>query len=289
METALQLIISGIAFGCIYCLVAIEFSLIWNASSLINFGHDKFIMLGAYVFGGTMVNHLGLNFFIAFILASVLMGLFGAAVATGIFNPLRNMPSDLYAVMGTIMLAKIIAEIARLFWGPEPFTLENFLTGTARVGNIALPKASVYIIIISILFLILQHLLFTKTKIGKAMRCVAQDKVASALMGIDVSRNIVITVVFSSIICCIIGIMIIPLFSIEVNMANMIGLKGFAASVVGGFGTIPGAIAGGVFIGLIENIYLMFGPAIYKDVVAFVLFILFLLIRPQGIIGKRST
>jgi branched-chain amino acid transport system permease protein len=287
METLIQLIVGGIAFGCIYCLVAIEFSLIFNASGLINFGHDKFIMLGAYVFAGTMVNHLGFNFFLAFVIASALMGLFGAAVAAGIFNPLRNMPSDIYAVMGTLMLAKIIGELTRILWGPQPFTLEGFLKGTAQVGNIVLPNACIYIIIISVLFLILQNYIFTRTKLGRAMRCVAQDKVAAALMGINVPRNILMTVAFSSVICCVIGIIIIPLFSVEVNMANMIGLKGFAASVIGGFGTIPGAIAGGLFIGVGENIYLMFGPAIYKDVVAFVLMILFLLIKPNGIIEKK--
>jgi branched-chain amino acid transport system permease protein len=288
METILQLIVSGIALGCIYCLVAIEFSLIFNASGLINFGHDKFIMLGAYIFGGTMINHLGVHFFLAFVVASALMGVFGAAAAAGIFNPLRNMPSDLYAVMGTIMLAKILGEVARLIWGPQPFTVENFLVGTVRVGDVALPRASIYIIVVSVLFLYLQNLLFKKTKIGKAMRCVAQDKVAAAIMGINVSRNIMLTVAFSSVICGIIGIMIIPVFHVEVNMANMIGLKGFAASVVGGFGTVAGAIAGGLFIGLSENIYLIFGPGIYKDVVAFVLLILFLLIRPDGIVSRTS-
>lgn len=289
MDTILQLVVSGIAFGCIYCLVAIEFSLIFNASGLINFGHDKFIMLGAYIFGGTMIQQLDFSFFIAFILSGILMGLFGAAVAAGIFNPLRNMPSDVYAVMGTIMLAKILGELARLYWGAQPFTVKDFLGGTVTAGNIVLPTASIYIILVSALFLALQYYLFTHTKVGKAMRCVAQDKVASSLMGINVSRNILLTVACSSVICGIIGIMIIPMFNIDVNMANMIGLKGFAASVVGGFGTIPGAVAGGIFIGLIENVYLMFGPAIYKDVVAFVVLIVFLLIRPDGIMGKRSA
>lgn len=289
MEIALQLLISGIAIGCIYFLVAFEFTIIWNASSLINFGHDKFIMLSAYIFAGTFINYLGINYFLGAILAVAIMGIFGALVAVGIFNPLRNMPSDIFAVMGTIMLAKVIGEAARLLWGPAPFRVENFLEGNFNFGNLVLPKANVYIIFASLIFLYLQHLLFTKTRIGKAMRCVAQDKIAAALMGINVGRNIIFTIAFSSMICCIIGIMIIPIFNVDLNMANMIGLKGFTAGVVGGFGTIPGAIAGGIFIGLLENLYLMFGPAIYKDVVAFIVFILFLLIRPDGILGKKAS
>lgn len=288
MDTAIQLIISGIAIGCVYFLVAIEFTLIWNASSLINFGHDKFIMLSAYIFAGTFIKLMGGNYFIGAILAILVMGLFGALVAFGIFNPLRNMPSDIFAVMGTIMLAKVINEAARLIWGPAPFRVANFMDGNVRFGNIVIPLASIYIIIISLLFLFLQYLLFKKTKLGKAMRCVAQDKTAAALMGINVSRNIVYTISFSSMICCVIGIMTIPLFNVDLNMAGMIGTKGFAAGVVGGFGSIPGAILGGVLIGILENVYLIFGPAIYKDAIAFIVFILFLLIKPEGLLGKKS-
>ncbi|RKL62591.1 branched-chain amino acid ABC transporter permease [Thermoanaerobacteraceae bacterium SP2] len=289
MASLLQLIVSGIAMGFIYCLVAIEFTLIWNASSLINFGHDKFIMLGAYIFAGTMITKCGFNYFIALILLFIVMGLFGMGVAAGIFNPLKHMPSDIYAVMGTIMLAKIISEISRLMWGPAPFTLENFLVGTIRIGGIALPLVSIYIIIISIAFLIGLNLLFTKTRIGKAMRCVAQDKEAAALMGINVNLNIMLTCAFSSILCSIIGVLVIPLFGVDLNMANMIGIKGFAAGVVGGFGSIPGAIAGGLFIGILENLFISVGPSIYKDVIAFILLITFLILRPDGIIRKKAA
>ena len=179
-------------------------------------------------------------------------------------------------------------ELARLIWGASPFRLDGFLSGTIRAGSVALPKVSLWIIVASIVFLFLQYLLFNKTKLGKAMRCVSSDKVAASLMGINVNANIMITIAYSAIICGVLGIMIIPIFNIDVNMAGMIALKGFAGSVVGGFGTIPGAIAGGIFIGLVENIYLMFGPAVYKDVVAFVVMIVFLMIRPQGIIGKKT-
>lgn len=289
MDIALQLIISGVGIGCVYFLVAFEFTIIWNASSLINFGHDKFIMLGAYIFAGTFIRFLGVNYFLGAVMAVAVMGIFGALVAIGIFNPLRNMPSDIYAVMGTIMLAKFLGEATRFVWGPEPFRIENFLEGNFYFGNLVIAKANIYIIIASLIFLYLQHIFFTRTRMGKAMSCVAMDKTASALMGINVGRNIIYTIAFSSIICCIVGILIIPIFNVDLGMANMIGLKGFAAGVVGGFGTIPGAIAGGIFIGLLENLYLMFGPAIYKDVVGFVVFILFLLIKPNGIVGKKAS
>ncbi|MGI6160519.1 MAG: branched-chain amino acid ABC transporter permease [Christensenellales bacterium] len=289
METILQLLISGVGYGCIYCLVAIEYSVIFKATGLINFSHEKWIMLGAYVFAATLIRTLGLGFIESFILTAVIMALFGSVIAITIFNPLRNMPSTLYVVVGTIMLANILSELARLIWGSSPFHLENFFSGTANIGSVVLPNVMVWIIVITGIFLFLQYLLFNKTKLGKAMRCVSSDKMAASLMGINVSQNIVFTVAYSAVICGIIGIMVIPIFNVDVNMAGMIALKGFAASVVGGFGTIPGAIVGALFIGLTENIYLLFGPGIYKDVVAFAMLILFLIIRPQGIIGKKKS
>jgi len=282
------MLIAGIAFGCIYSLVAVEITLIYSASGMINFGHEKFIVLGAFIFGGTLVRQLNLPLAIAALGAIALMGLFGAGVATTIFNPLRNMSSDLYAMMGTVLLANILREVIRLVWGPAAFRVTGFLTGNYSTGELIVPKVYLYIIIASVVFIYLQNMLFMKTKLGRSMRCVSQDKMASALMGVNVSRNIMITIALSSAVCGIVALLIIPIFNVDLSMAMMIALKGFAAGVVGGFGTMTGAIAGGLFIGLLENLYLMIGPSLYKDVVAFVAMIIFLLIRPQGIIKKRS-
>jgi branched-chain amino acid transport system permease protein len=288
VSTILQLIISGVAMGFIYALVGIEFTIIYNASGLVNFAHDKFIMFAAYVFAGTFVLSLGLNPIISTILLFIVMALFGALVAAGIFNPLRNMPSDIYAVMGTIMLAKILTEVARISWGPDPFTISGFLQGVVRVGNVVLPKANIYIIIVSLIIFIGLQMFFNNTKYGKAMRCVAQNKEASAIVGINVPQIIQMSVALSAIICGVIAILVIPLFNVDVNIASMIGIKGFAATVIGGFGNLFGNIIGGLFVGLLENVVVMILPAVYKDTVAFVLLILFLLIKPEGILSKKS-
>lgn len=288
MTTILQMLIAGIAFGCIYCLVAIEITLIYSATGMINFGHEKFIVLGAFFFGGTLVRQLNLPLAIAAIGAIAMMAVFGAGVAATVFNPLRNMSSDLFALMGTVLLANIIREAVRLIWGPAAFRVTGFLSGNYKTDEIIIPKVYVYIILASVAFIFLQNMLFMKTKLGRSMRCVNQDKMASALMGINVSRSIVITIGMSASVCAVVALLIIPIFNIDGSMATMIALKGFAAGVVGGFGTMTGAIYGGLFIGLLENIYVMFGPSLYKDVVAFVAMIIFLLIRPEGIVKKRS-
>ncbi|MDF1494789.1 branched-chain amino acid ABC transporter permease [Caproiciproducens sp. CPB-2] len=289
LESVLQLIVSGVAMGFIYALVGIEYTLVWNSTGLLNFSHDKFIMLSAYIFAGTFVIRMGLPPALGVLASLLVMFLFGVLVAVGIFNPLRSMASPIFAVMGTVVLGRIISELVRLIWGPIPFTLPNYLTGTYQIGNIIIGRVNVWIIVISSLLVASLQIFFKTTKTGKAMRCVQQNKKAATLMGIDVSKNIVFTIVLSSLVCTVIGMLVIPLFTVDTAMANMIGLKGFSSGVIGGFGYLPGVIAGGVFLGVLENFSTIVLPAVYKDCVGFVLMIIFLLVRPSGILGHRKN
>ena len=289
MVTFLQLLVSGIGMGCIYCMVAIEYTLIWNASGLVNFGHEKFIMLGAYIFAGTLMLKLGVPSGAAILITILIMFLFGALSAVGVFNPLSRLNSNIFAVMGTLMLSEVLNEAARLIWGPAPFNLPDFIKGSYNVGGVSIPKVYAVIVVVSMLLLVSIHLMFKMTKVGRAMRCVAQDKKAAALMGINVNANIMLTVGLSAAICCIIGILIIPILNVKLTMASVIALKGFSAGIVGGFGSIPGAIVGGLLIGIVESLYTGVGPSVYRDVVAFVLLIGFLLVKPEGILKKKTV
>ena len=289
MVTFLQLLVSGIGMGCIYCMVAIEYTLIWNASGLVNFGHEKFIMLGAYIFAGTLMLKLGVPSGAAILITILIMFLFGALTAVGVFNPLSRLNSNIFAVMGTLMLSEVLNEAARLIWGPAPFNLPDFIKGSYNVGGISIPKVYAVIVVVSMLLLVSIHLMFKMTKVGRAMRCVAQDKKAAALMGINVNANIMLTVGLSAAICCIIGILIIPILNVKLTMASVIALKGFSAGIVGGFGSILGAIVGGLLIGIVESLYTGVGPFVYRDVVAFVLLIGFLLVKPEGILKKKTV
>lgn len=281
----IQLIVSGIAMGFIYALVGIEYTLIWNASGVLNFSHDKLITLGAYIFGGTYIIGLGMGYVPGIILSLITVALIGLVIARVIFIPLRNM-TMIYTIMATVMLGKIIIEFVRLFWGPVPFSVPGFLIGTVKVGGVVISIANIAIIVVAALCVGALQLFLYKTKPGKAMRCVAQNRNASQLMGIDVKHVMMITVAISMMICCLIGLLVSPLLNISTTMSNMIGLKGFAAGVIGGFGYLPGAIIGGLVIGIIENLASMVLPSVYKDIVAFVLLVVFLLIRPKGITGK---
>ena len=286
MMILLQLLVSGIAMGFVYALTAVEYTLIWNSSGLLNFGHEKVIMLGAYIFAGTMVLNLGTGVVPGFVATVAVMAVFGVLIAFSIFIPLRQM-SRLCAIMATVMMGNIINEAVRLYYGPEAMTVKGFMSGIARVGNLAVAKAYIYIIVISIVIVGLLELFMRKTKTGKAVRCVASNKTAAALMGIDVSRNMAVTVAISFAICGALGISVIPVFSVNSSMATMISLKGFAAGVVGGFGSLPGAIVGGLAIGIAENIAGMIFPSTFKDAVAFIVLIAVLLVKPSGLLGKK--
>ena len=281
----IQLIVSGIAMGFIYALVGIEYTLIWNASGVLNFSHDKMITTGAYIFGGTYILGLGMDFIPGILLSLITVALLGIVVARVIFIPLRNM-TMIYTIMATVMLGKIIVEAIRLLWGPVPFSVPGFLIGTVKVGDVVISIANIAIIAAAAFCVLALQLFLYKTKPGKAMRCVAETQKEAQLMGIDVRTVMTVTVMISMMICCLIGLLVSPLLNITTTMSNMIGLKGFAAGVIGGFGYLPGAILGGLCIGIVENIASMVLPSVYKDIVAFVLLVGFLLIRPAGITGK---
>lgn len=288
MDTIIQPFISSIAMGFIYCLIAIEYTLVFNTSGLMNFGHEKYIMLGAYIYAGSCILNFKLDSVTAIVPALILMFAAGVLLAVVAFNPLRKKES-IYAVSGTLSMSMIILQLCRILYGAAAFNVPPIVSGVFTLGSIVVPKIYLFIIVSAILILFLQNLLLLKTRIGKAMRAVSQDKEAAALMGINVKILLCFTVGLSLLICCIIGILLIPMYGVSLNMTSSIGTKGFVAGIIGGFGSINGAIAGGLLLGLIEAIYLILGgPGLYKDMLSFALIIIFLLWKPQGLLNKTK-
>lgn len=235
--TIIQLVISGIAMGFVYALIGIEYTLIYNASGVLNFSHDKMVSLGAYIYAGMFVLGLGWNSMVSAIASLLLMAVFGILVAYLIFIPLRKQKSMIFTIMATIMFGKVIMEGACLIWGGNAFTIPDFMSGTYQIGNAVISKSNLFLIIAAIVIVALLQFYLQKTKPGKAMRCVAQNRTAASIVGIDVNRNMAITIAISTVICCCIGILVVPLYNVSSTMSNMIGLKGFAAgdSFVGAF------------------------------------------------------
>lgn len=286
-QIVLQLILAGLAMGFIYALVSIEYTIIWNASGLLNFSHERFILLGAYIFGAQLIVNMNFNSAAAVIAALIIAFLIGMAVSYILVRPLQYLPL-VFSVTGTIMLGRIITESVRIIWGNNPIPLANWLQGVFHVGNLVISRTYVAIILTAICLVIALQLFLNKTKLGTAMRCLSQNRNAARLMEIDVDFLAAVTMGVSTLVCAVIGILIIPLFQIRGDMTGMIGLKGFASGVFGGFGYLPGGILGGVLIGVLESLSTLVIPGIYKDIVSFVIMIIFLLIRPQGILGHKA-
>ena len=288
LEMIIQLIVSGIAMGFIYALVAIEYTLVWNATRLLNLAHTSVIILGAYFFAYTFVQQVGLPFWISLILATIVMAIIGVFISNAIFVPLIKV-SATYAMIATSMVGLIIIELIKILFTPVPFQIHGFLSGTVKVFGATTTVANIWIIGAAAIFVTLLLLFMNKTKIGKAMRCVAENRETAEYMGINTFVNMSITVALSCVICAVIGILIIPLYQVKTTMIGTIGLKGFAASIVGSYGSVPGAIVGGILVGLLENFAVMAIPAVYKDITAFALVLTILMVKPRGLFGDSTT
>ena len=286
-QIVIQLIVTGVALGFVYALVGVEYTLIWQSSGLLNVAHNMLITLAAYFFAGTFVIGLKLPIWLSVILTLIVMFFIGYLISMVIFNRLRKMPLTMYSIVGTMIFAKVIAELIRILWGPYSFTINGFMTGVIKIGDVVFARTYGVIIVVAILLIIVLQLFLDRTKPGKAIRCVAQNKNAAALMGINVDANINVSTGISCVVCGILGILTIPLFTVSLTMSNMIGLKGWAAGIVGGFGYIPGTIVGGLLIGIVESLSVLVIPTMYKDIVAFVMLIVVLLIRPGGIMRHK--
>lgn len=283
-----QLLATGAAMGFVYCLIAIEYSLIWNSCQLLNFAHTQLIMLGAYIFGGTFVLGLGAGYLWGWVGAIAVVVLISLLLAAVVFIPLKDVPR-LYAIIATLMVGTIITESCNFIWGYFPLSLQGYLSGIVRFGDVVLARVYVYIVIVAIIVIVALSCFMKFTKAGKAMRCVAENKSMSAMVGINVPANMMITITISCVICAIVGFLTIPLFSISTNMSGTIATKGFIAAVFGGFGSIPGAIVGGILLGVIENMATIFVDAVYKDVISFFVLIIVILIKPSGICGASKN
>jgi len=280
----IQLAVSGIAMGFIYALVAVQITLMFNSTGLLNFAQENVIALGGYVFVGTYLMSMGFGNIPAVLSTLITLACFGVFIALIIFIPLRTR-HRLIAVIATVMLGQIINESVVLIWGPLALRPEGFLAGVVRFNDITIAISHIYIIIVSIAVIVVLQIVLKSTKVGKAMTCVAQNKTAAALMGINVKVSMSITIAICFAICALIGMVTAPIFTVTQNIASMIALKGFCAAVIGGFGKLPYAIIGGLLLGVIENYAGFFLPAVFRDVVSFSLMIIFMLFAPNGFAG----
>jgi len=285
-STNLQMAAAGLAMGSIYALVALGFVLIFNAVNVINFAQGEFAMVPAFV-AVWLLAGLKIPFPLACVITVVFMGIFGIVLQRIAYYPLRNR-SFLPVVISTIGVGIFLKNGAQMIFGAEPLSMPRPTSTTAvNILGVLMDPQYIVIVICTLVLLGFQYFFFEKTLLGKKMLATAQDKEMARLLGIRVATMIAITFVYSSILGAAAGILVGPIFFVTKDMGGMIGLKAFCSAIVGGFGSVPGAILGGVFLGVIEVFAAYYISSAYRDAFAFMILILVLLLRPQGFFGEK--
>ena len=289
----LQQLINGLSLGSIYALIALGYTMVYGIVKLINFAHGDVMMMGAYAgyfvlmcLGATVPGLAG-----AFIAAMVLCGLLAILIERFAYRPLRSAPR-LNSLITAIAVELILQNLMRIlpFVGPNPrpfptMPVHNF---TFNVDSVS--TTTLIVIITSAVLMILLNFIVNHTKTGKAMQAVSYDLQASALMGINVNRIIAVTFLIGSILAGAGGVLYATAYPlIDPMMGYIPGLKAFVAAVLGGIGSIPGAMAGGIILGIAETLTKGYLSSQYADAISYGILIVILLIKPTGLFGKKTS
>ncbi|MHB0870899.1 MAG: branched-chain amino acid ABC transporter permease [Chloroflexota bacterium] len=282
----LQMLTQGLAMGSIYALVALGFVLIFNAVGVVNFAQGEFVMVPAFV-AVVLMEALHMPFIPVYLVTILFMGLFGIVFQRIAYYPLRNR-SFLPVVISTIGVSIFLKNGAQVAFGAEPRPMPRPTSAMPlNVGGVAIDPQYIVIILVTLALLVFQYYFFEKTSLGKKMQATAQDKEMARLLGVRVATMIAITFIYSSILGAVAGILVGPIFFVTKEMGAMLGLKAFCSTIVGGFGSVPGAILGGLFLGVVEVFAAFYISSAYRDAFAFIILILVLLLRPQGFFGEK--
>jgi branched-chain amino acid transport system permease protein len=285
-STNLQMVTAGLAMGSIYALVALGFVLIFNAVNVVNFAQGEFAMVPAFV-AVWLMGSMNISYGLTCVITVIFMGVFGIVFQRIAYYPLRDR-SFLPVVISTIGVGIFLKNGAQIIFGAEPFSMPRPTSATALdLLGVFVDPQYIVIILCTLVLLGLQHFFFEGTMLGKMMLATAQDKQMARLLGIRVARMIAITFAYSSILGAAAGILVGPIFFVTKEMGAMIGLKAFCSAILGGFGSVPGAILGGFFLGVIEVFASYYISSAYRDAFAFIILILVLLLRPQGFFGEK--
>lgn len=286
MGLALQLLFTGLGIGSVYALVALGFVLIFRATNVVNFAQGEFSMVAAFLMVVFAVD-LGLPYWLSFLVALAGMMLLGALFNLTVYYPLRHR-SFLPVIISTIGASIFLANTTLALYGPQPQVLPGwFETPGFLLGPVYVDSQYLLIMVVTACLVAAQYWFFEHTLLGKKLQATSQDKEMASLLGIRVATMIMITFVASAVIGGIAGILVAPVLFVSIQMGSTIALKAFAATIIGGFGDVTGAIIGGLSIGVIETFGAAYISVPYKDAFAFLVLVLFLILRPQGIFGER--
>ena len=276
-------VVSGLATGCVYALIALGFVLIFKATDVVNFAQGEFVMASGFM-SYTLLIGLGLPYGLVLVATIVLSGFMGVVLERVVVRPIMDAPI-FSIVIATIGASIVLRSSAGIVYGYDVLPLPTiFSKDPVRLGFLRFTAMDVGVIGSSLVIMVALYLFFKLTKTGMAMRATAQSQTAARLMGVSVKRIFSLTWAISAAIGGVAGVLIAPIIYLDPNL-GFIGVKAFAGAILGGFGSIPGAIVGGMLLGVIENLSGYFFNAGIKQVSTYILLILVLVIRPSGFFG----
>jgi len=280
-------IISGLALGCVYGLVALGFSLIYAAFRLPHFAQGDILMLGA-IFGLIATRAMGVHFVPVLLTTILIVGLIGILLERFIYRRIINHGIG-PKIICTVTVGILVQNLVLVLWGgrPQAFPKEGFSSLSFAIGGRVFPPVYLFIFGVTLILVLLLWVILLKTKLGLGMRATAYSHDLSELMGVNTGVTLLVTFGLGAGLAGAGGLLIGQLIVVSFTMGIVIGLKGFVAAVIGGFGNIPGALVGGLILGVIENLGAGFISSGYKDLIAFVMLIVVLVVKPTGLFGRR--
>jgi branched-chain amino acid transport system permease protein len=282
----LQLIVGGTAQGCVYGLIALGFVLIYKATEMVNFAQGDLMMLGAFV-ALTFIGTMGLNYWVGFLLAALCMAVFGYLLDALILRRIIGQPQFAIVIL-TISLGFLFRAGAGFIWGHETQGFETpFTNRIINAGGVILPLESISMIAGTLLLALLLYLFFNFTKLGNAMQASSQNQLAAYYMGIPVKRINSLIWAISAIVATIAGVLLSPVSLVDPSI-GFLGIKAFAAAVVGGFGSLLGTVLGGLIVGISETLAGRYLPPGFKEIVAYLIMLIVLMVRPQGLFSTMQ-
>ena len=288
MSLFVSQLFNGLQTGSVYALVALGYSMVYGIILLLNFAHGDIIMIGAYTaFYAMTAFHLHPSFSV--VLAVITSTLLGVVIEKVAYTPLRSAPR-LSLLITAIGISFLLENGAQLLFGADTKSMDTLVPGNVTFGPVTVSYTAILTIIVAVIAMVALTLLVQKTKLGKAMRAVSEDMGAAQLMGISLNKTISFTFAVGSALAGIGSVLYLCAYSqASPTMGSMLGLKAFVAAVLGGIGSIPGAMVGGFAIGLLEALVAAVGLSVWKDAVVFAILIVVLLVKPSGIMGHPVT
>lgn len=288
MDHLAQFIVAGLTTGSIYALIALGFCVIHNATGIVNFAQGDFISLGGLVIF-TLLMGLKVPLIIAFPISVIAVTMVGALLERVAIRPARSR-SIVILVFITIGASIFMRGVFKILWGKNQMGLPPFSGETPiNFAGATLMPQNLWIFGITLISVIGLHFFFSRTRLGKAMRATACNPRAASLMGVNVNSMVLLSFALSGALGAIAGIIIVPITTLSFDIGVMLGLKGFAAAVLGGYGNSLGAVLGGLLLGVLESVGAGVISSTYKDVIAFGILLLVLFIKPSGLLGRGDT